>query len=175
MNHNYTNTELLTKYLDGELPDEELNKLETRIKGDNDLQEELDDLKISIEAVKSYALREKVHSIHGDMMKEIEQQSPKKGKIRSLAWYALRIAAAVIIIAGGTLFYEYTNLTSESLYENNISDYTLHENRGTETRTELQEEYETSNYAAVISSFRKDRHQNYRGLFFSWQRLPPSR
>ena len=45
MNPNYTNTELLTRYLDGELDNDQSKKLESRIKEDDNLKEELNNLK----------------------------------------------------------------------------------------------------------------------------------
>ena len=99
--NNYTNTELLTRYLDGELEGEPLRDLEMRIKEDAGLRQELDDLKISMEAIRTYGLHKKVSSIHADMMKELAPQSvPFSRKTNTFFKNSLRIAAAIIIILG---------------------------------------------------------------------------
>lgn len=168
MKPDFTNTQLLTQYLDGELTAESAGQLQQRISTDKALEEELENLKISLEAVKSFGLRGRVSAIHTGMMKELQQETlSKKAKIRNLVWYSLRIAAAVIIIAGSALFYQYTTLSSSSLYEKNISSYTLHENRGTNNKSALQAEYETANYKAVINAFEKTTIKNTQDYFLA--------
>jgi tetratricopeptide (TPR) repeat protein len=155
MNNNSTNTELLTKYLDGELQGEQLIRLEIRIKEDNNLQQELDNLKISLEAVKTYGLHQKVSSIHSAMMKEFNMQPLHyTGRTHKFIKYTLRVAATVIIILGGMLLYQYITLSSQSLFQNNFEAYSLHENRGIENGSALEQQYKLGNYPAVIESFR---------------------
>ena len=156
MNHNYTNTELLTKYLDGQLQGEQLKNLELRIKEDKSLQEELDNLKISIEAIKSYGLYKKVSSIHSDMMKEFNQQAlPRIGSANKFVKNTLKIAATVFIISGSMLLYQYITLSSQSLFRNNFQAYSLHENRGNETESPLEQQYKLTNYSTVIELFQQ--------------------
>ncbi|MEP6948551.1 MAG: hypothetical protein ABI863_04730 [Ginsengibacter sp.] len=156
MNHNYTNTELLTKYLDGELQGEQLRNLELRINEDNKLQQELENLKISMEAIKTYGLYKKVSSIHSDMMKEFKQQPlPRIGRANKFVTNTLKIAATVFIIAGSILLYQYITLSSQSLFRNNFQSYTLHENRGSEIESTLGQQYKLTNYSRVIELFRQ--------------------
>jgi len=154
MNYNYTNTELLTKYLDGELDDEQLKKLEIRIKEDNNLQQELDNLKISLEAIKSYGLHQKVSLIHSSMMKELIPV-PYIGRYNKFIKNTLRIAATVIIILGSMFLYQYITLSSQSLYRNNFQAYTLHENRGNENQSPLEQQYKLAHYSMVTELFQQ--------------------
>ena len=125
MNNNYTNTELLTKYLDGELQGEQLEKLEIQIKGDNNLQQELENLKISLETIRSYGLLQKINVIHADMMKELQHGPlPYIGGTNKFIKNTLRIAASIIIIAGRILLYQYLTVSSQSLFQNNFQAYT---------------------------------------------------
>ncbi len=168
MKPDFTNTQLLTQYLDGELTAESAGQLQQRINTDKALEEELENLKISLEAVKSFGLRGRVSAIHTGMMKELQQETlPKTGKIRDLTWYSLRIAAVIIVLAGSAIFYQYTTLSSTSLYEKNFSNYTLHENRGTYNKSALQAAYETANYQAVINGFEKTKIKNTQDYFLS--------
>lgn len=156
MNPNYTNTELLTKYLDGELKGEQLENLELRIKEDDNLQQELEDLKISMEAIKSYGLYKKVSSIHLDMMKEFRQQPlPQIGRANIFIKNTLKIAAAIFIILGSTLLYQYITLSPQSLFRDNFQAFTLHENRGNEIGSPLEQQYKLANYPQVIKLFQQ--------------------
>ena len=156
MNPNDTNTELLTKYLDGELQGEQLKNLELRIKEDNNLQRELEDLKISMEAIKSYGLYKKVSSIHSDMMKEFNHQAlPRIGSTNKFVRNSLKIAATIFIISGSVLLYQYITLSSQSLFRNNFQAYTLHENRGNETESPLEQQYKLTKYYTVTELFQR--------------------
>jgi hypothetical protein len=156
MNYNYTNTELLTKYLDGELHGEPLEKLEIQILEDTALQQELENLKISLEAVKSYGLHQRVSLIHSSMMKELNRGPlAYTGRSNTLIKNTLRIAATVIIILGSVLLYQYITLSPQSLFQNNFQAYALHENRGNEIESPMEVQYKLSNYPTVTELFRQ--------------------
>lgn len=168
MNYNYTNTELLTNYLDGELQGDELERLEARFKEDKDLQQEFDNLKISVEAIKAYGLQQKVLSIHGDIMKEFIQQPLSKTVIsNNFIRYTLRIAATIIIIAGSMLLYQYITLSSTSLYRDNFYGYTLQQNRGIDNQPQLEQEYELAHYDAVLKLFRQKQTKTVQDYFIA--------
>src|SRR5664279_812186 len=147
MNPNYTNTELLTKYLEGELDDAESKNLELRLKDDNSLEEELNNLKISLEVIKSFGLHEKVGSIHAEMMEELKgEPTHKLGGVNRFMKNTLRVAATIIILLGVASVYEYVALSSNSLFKNNFQEYTLHENRGNNDESAIEQEYKLSHF-----------------------------
>jgi hypothetical protein len=166
MNHNYTHTELLTKYLEGELKGEALQKLEVRIKKDHSLQQELENLKMSLEAIKSYGLYKKVSLIHADMMKELRLQ-PHTGRTGRLVKSTLKIAATVFIILGSAFLYQYITLSPQSLFRNNFQAFTLHENRGNVMESALEQQYRLTNYPAVTALFQKLQTKTIQDYFFA--------
>jgi tetratricopeptide (TPR) repeat protein len=168
MNNNYTNTELLTRYLDGELEGEPLKDLETRIKEDLNLRQELDDLKVSMEAIRTYGLYNKVSSVHADMMEEFRRQSiPLQRKTNKFFRNALRIAATVIIILGSLLVYQYANLSPRTLFKDNFQSFALHENRGTEIESPLQQQYKLTNYPTVTVLFQQLKTKTIQDYFIA--------
>ena len=72
-----------------------------------DLQQELENLKVSLEAIKSYGLQQKVSLIHSAMMAEFKQQPlPRIGSGSKFVKNALRVAATVTIILGSSVLYQ---------------------------------------------------------------------
>jgi tetratricopeptide (TPR) repeat protein len=168
MNPNYTNTELLTKYLEGELDDAASKKLELRINEDNSLKEELDNLKISLEVIKSFGLHEKVGSVHAEMMKELKDTPMhKSGVANRFIRNALRVAATVIILLGVASVYEYLTLSSNSLFKNNFQEYTLHENRGNNNETMIDQEYKLSHFSKATELFSAEQSKTLHDYFIA--------
>src|ERR1700693_586968 len=168
MSPNYTNTELLTKYLDKELDDDQFEKLELRLKEDANLKEEFDNLKVSLQAIKSLGLYEKVGSIHAEMMKEFNEQPVKKiGSSKGFIKNTLRIAATVIILLGSVLMYQYITLSSNSLFKNNFREYTLHVNRGNNSQSPVEQEYKLSHYAEAIELFQGSQSKTLQDYFIA--------
>ena len=168
MNPNYTNTELLTKYLDGELDDTESKNLELRIKEDDSLKEELDNLKVSMEVIKSFGLHEKVGSIHAEMMKELKGKPIHKlGVVNRFMKNTLRVAAAIIILIGAATVYEYIALSSNSLFRNNFREYTLHENRGNNNESLIEHEYKLSNFSKTTELFSQGQSKTLQDYFIA--------
>ena len=168
MNPNYTNTELLSKYLDGELDDAEAKNLELRINEDNSLQEELNNLKISLEVIRSFGLREKVGSLHAEMMKELKGRPTHKFRVANrFMKYTLRVAATVIILLGVASVYEYVTLSSNSLFKNNFQEYTLHENRGNNNESMIEQEYKLSHFSNVTELFSEEQSKTLQDYFIA--------
>jgi tetratricopeptide (TPR) repeat protein len=168
MNPNNTNTELLTRYLDGELDDDQSRKLEVSIKEDDDLKEEFNNLKISIEAIKSFGLIEKVNSIHSEMIKELKEQPIHKiGARNSFVKNTLRIAATVVILLGSAFIYLYITLSSNSLFKNNFTEYTLHENRGNDNQSLIEQEYKLAHYSKAVELFQQQPSKTLQDYFIA--------
>jgi tetratricopeptide (TPR) repeat protein len=140
--------------------------LELRIKEDNNLQKELDNLKISLEAIRSYGLHQKVRLIHAPMIKELIPV-PHIERTYNFIKNTLRIAATVVIILGSMLLYQYITLSSQSLYRNNIQAYTLPENRGNENKSILEKQYKLAHYSTVAGLFQQLQTKTIRDYFIA--------
>ena len=154
MNENFTNTELLIKYLDGELDGAEQNAVKKSIEENTSTSQEFENLRLAKEAVKLHCLQKKVGSIHSEMMQELKQETTqhKPAVVRKLIRYSMRIAAAFIILIGMSVLYQYFTASPEKLFNENFEAFSLHETRG-DASGSLNKSYQQENMQAVIQQF----------------------
>jgi len=74
MSENFTSTELLIQYMDGELQGETLISVEKAISLNPEVRAEFENLKLAREAVISYGLKKQVGELHKEMMSELEEE-----------------------------------------------------------------------------------------------------
>jgi hypothetical protein len=146
-------SELLVRYLDGELEEDEKTNLEQKLATDNSLREELENLRISREAVKYYGLKEKVATVHQQMMKEMKPQATIRSinSTRRIFRYSIAVAASIVLVFLAFMAYDYFTLSSEKVFANNYQSYELTTFRGNEQLTAVEKAYKEKNYQEVIS------------------------
>jgi tetratricopeptide (TPR) repeat protein len=153
MNEHSANTDLLIRYLDGELEGEELQFIKNILASNPELLEELENLRLAREAVGSYGLRKKIQAIHLEMMQELKQKtSPRTGVTRMIFQYSFRVAAVLIILFGISTLYQYYTGTPEKLFSDKFQAFELRELRGA-SGNHLDEQYKAGNMGAVITKF----------------------
>jgi tetratricopeptide (TPR) repeat protein len=155
MNNNYTNSDLLVQYLDNELSDEEKLRIENELKNNTTMQQELQNLILAKDAVKTYGVKQKVATIHKEMMGEMAtaKKAPKLGLVRSIARTSMRIAASLLIVMLGLGVYQYATLTPDKLFAENYQPYTLNVTRGVAETDAMEKAYQQKDYAGVINQF----------------------
>lgn len=166
MNENSTTTELLIQYLDGDLDEAKAREIKTSIDENVLVKEELDKLRTAKDAITSYGLKNKVASIHKEMMLELNQTPAQTGVVRSMLWYGLRIAAMIIFVTGSFIAYQYYSATPAKLYSENFASFTMHETRGTNASA-LQTAYQTGNMQEVINRFQSIQQPVAEDYFFA--------
>jgi len=153
MNENSTNTDLLIRYLDGELEGAELESVKKNIEADPVLREELENLNLAKEAVTSYGMRKKIQAIHPEMIRELRENSGNKtGVTRMIFQYGFRAAAVLIVLFGISLFYQYYTSTPEKLFNENFKSYDLRVTRGS-SNSSLEDLYEKGDMTGLINRF----------------------
>ena len=155
MNNNYTKSELLVQYLDGELSPDEKGQLEVELKTNADLQEELQNLALAKNTVKIFGIKQKVGNIHREMMSEMATtgNNSKTGIVRKMARSNMRIVASILIILVGLATYKYVNISPDNLFAENYQPFSLSVNRGTAEITAMEKAYQQKNYKEVIDRF----------------------
>jgi hypothetical protein len=166
MNNNNTNTDLLIQYLDGELEGDALVEVKNKIANDPSLQQELEDLRSTQLAIKSYGLRQKVGSIHAEMMNEFKEAEPTKVPVRRMLMKAFRVAASIIVIIAMAAIYQYYSLSSSKLFEANYQPYTVHEMRGIENASPLENLYKQHLTQQMISKSRELKQPSTQDYFY---------
>jgi hypothetical protein len=153
MNENSTNTELLIRYLDGELKGAELESVKKNIESDPALQEELENLRLAKEAVTEFGMHEKIHSIHPEMMRELGENSKTKPPVtRMIFQYSFRVAAVLIVLFGISSLYQYYTSTPEKLFNEKFHSFDLRVTR-TASNSSLEDLYEKGDMTGLIDQF----------------------
>lgn len=153
---NFTyNDDLLIRYLDGGLSEPEISDLEKKLQSDPDLKSRLESLQVAREAVIRAGIKEKVSSIHKEMMQEISsgKTGSSAGKIRHLYKYAVAAAAAVLLIFAATRIFDFSSPTAEKIYEQNYLTYVPVNSRSSadSMTSAIEKAYRDAEYHLVIS------------------------
>ncbi|MBL7747107.1 MAG: hypothetical protein JNM19_06745, partial [Chitinophagaceae bacterium] len=143
--------ELLVQYLDGTLQSPEKENLKAQLAADAALQQEFDSLLLTREAVRYYGLKEKVATVHQQMMEEMKAPVKQIGGTRRMLRYAASIAASLLLLVGGYLAYTFFTLSSEKVYSANYQKYEPATVRdGGATESAIEKAYRQGNYQEVI-------------------------
>ncbi len=155
MSNNYTNSDLLVQYLDSELSAEEKLRVENELKNNTAMQQELQNLILAKDAVKTYGVKQKVAAIHKEMMGEMAAtEMPKKTSlVRNIARTSMRIAASLLIVTLGLGIYQYVTISPDKLFAENYQPYALSVSRGATDTDAMEKAYQQKDFTAVINQF----------------------
>lgn len=169
--NNYKDLELLDRYLDGELDTAEQRDLERRISEDQRLKNDLEILRISRDAIRTKALKEKVKKLHQTLVPEIRADKTKVIPISKKNKYiklALGVAASIIIVAGSFIVYQYSNVSADKLYAQQFLSYELPVTRSNgDEMTKIDSLYLSGSYGKVIEYFNSLTQRNIRDYFLT--------
>ena len=150
------NEDLLIRYLDDELTPEEKAELEQRLQTDETLRQQLNDLRMAVQAVKYYGISKKVGSIHKGMMQEIKGAQPKAKLVplRRRFSYVMAAAASVLVVVIGLSLYFSSRVSADHLYEQAFVDFPVSPTRGANNLSQFERYYLEKDYNAIVSATR---------------------
>lgn len=157
MDDSLHNESLLIRYLDSELSAEEKAVLEQRLQTDAALQQQLNDLRVAVQAVKQFGLSQKVGTIHADMMQELKGSRPKAKVVsfRKKFRYVIAVAASVLLVLVSVSLYLSSQVSPDKLYEQVFVDFPVSPSRGeTNHLSTIETHYQQKNYDAIINGSR---------------------
>jgi tetratricopeptide (TPR) repeat protein len=148
-------SEKLVQYLDGELTGAEIESLEKQLATDKNLNEELESLKATREAVKIFGLQQKVAGIHTQMMKEMQAPVRKMSPARRIIRYSIAVAASVVLILGSIIGYNFYNLSSSKVFSSNYHSYELSTLRDSDTQqvSPVEKAYRDKDFKKAVELF----------------------
>jgi tetratricopeptide (TPR) repeat protein len=152
MSESLHSDEQIIDYLDGLMGTDERDAFESELAKDPGLKERLEDLRVAREAVRQFGTRERVASLHKEMMKELKQdRSPAKIiNMRKAVRITMAVAASLLLIVVGVKFFNASN-SPEQLYNDTFVDYSLPVERGAQqNNTTVEKDYASRNYTSVI-------------------------
>jgi tetratricopeptide (TPR) repeat protein len=148
MNNFTLNTELLIRYMDGEVTGQEKLELDRRLLSEAALQEEFENLQLAREAVRINGISEKVKTIHREMIREFPVR--RTVKMKQFFRYSAAVAAAVVLIVVSVLAYNFFSLSPEKLYSQYHVNYELITMRDDSVRLSvLEKAYKEKNFNGV--------------------------
>jgi tetratricopeptide (TPR) repeat protein len=144
-------SEKLVQYLDGELSGIDKDDLEKQLAEDKNLQNELENLQLAREAVRSYGLKQHVAAIHNQMMNEVQTPVRNISKTRRIVRYSIAIAASVVIVFLASTIFRSNSLSSDKLFAENYHGYDLNISRDGAAGSAIENAYNARNYKQVTA------------------------
>jgi tetratricopeptide (TPR) repeat protein len=145
--------EMLIRYLDGELSGSEKDSLERQLLADERLQQDYEQLVLARESVRQYGLQQKVAGIHQQMMEQLKTPVRRIDPVNRFIRYSMTAAAAIAIIIGSVMLYNYFQLSPEKVFAANYQSYEISSMRGGNEQeiSMLEKAYSKKKYAEVVS------------------------
>lgn len=154
MDNSTQKSELLIRYLDGEMSEAERKEFENQIAADLSLQGELESLRLAKKAVQSFGLKEQIAAVHSSILNEAAKQAPviKTTPLRRVIRYCVSIAASILLIITSYWIFKFYTLSPDKMYASNYIAYELPTPRDTDSipPSAFEKAYRASDYKEVI-------------------------
>jgi tetratricopeptide (TPR) repeat protein len=126
-------------------------------------------LRMAVEGVQEMGLYEQIGSVKSQWMaQQATAAVPQTGAvIRNISRIAMRVAAGVMILAGGTVVYKYMSASAGHIYSEYSQPYELNTSRGVAARDEMDEAYRKKNWTAVTELFKKKKDKTNKTYFLA--------
>jgi tetratricopeptide (TPR) repeat protein len=160
--------EQLDQYLDGDLAPEQARELDLKLQQDEALRNLLDALILSRDAIRSHALRQRIHKLHKLYKLQPQQATPDASRSKTRFLWPLRVAAAMLIGLLGYGAFQFALLSPEAIYQDQYISYKLPVSRGASYQmNRLDSLFQNKSYPAVIEQFKKQAAPSRRDYFLS--------
>jgi tetratricopeptide (TPR) repeat protein len=127
-------------------------------------------LRMAVEGVQETGLYEQIESVRTQWMAQQAMASSPASSgavIRNISRIAMRVAACILILAGGTAVYKYMSTSASHIYSEYTLPYDLNTSRGVAARDEMDEAYRNKNWTAVTELFNKKKDKNNKTYFLA--------
>lgn len=168
MNNSEEKTELLIKYLDGALSEDERLVLEAELKSNSALRAELENMKIAQLALKHYGLRADVAAVHKDMMLKLKQPKPELRK-NQLFSSLLRVAAIFIIALFLGFCYKFLSVNEEKVFNEQYISYSSDNDRGNQAESPIEYAYKAQHFSQVTVLYKAAKSNTTKENFLAAQ------
>ncbi len=145
--------ELIDRYLRNELGENEKNTFDQKVVDTPGFKQDVEDMKISQEVIRNYAMREEIKSIRKSMLEESNATTTPVS--RSFGFYASRIAASILLLILVLGTYQYASLTGDDLYAEKAMVY------HPETYRSGQNDTESNLEEKAISLYQQENYHQY--------------
>jgi tetratricopeptide (TPR) repeat protein len=144
----------LIDHLDKSLQGESSPEMEQLISNDPEAAREWNYLLLAVDAIQEAGLQQQVATVRDEWkIQEATAVKPTGGIIRQISRNTAKIAAILVLVAGGAAFYKYATISSGSLYNKYYSSYELNTSRGAGDENAVEKAYHARDWKTVLSSF----------------------
>lgn len=146
----HNDEELILRYLDGEMEEEERGLFEERLRREPALKDRLESLQTAITAVQQYGTATKVKAIHKEMVPQLGGTGGRVVSMKKIIRYTMAVAASVLLIFLAIRFIDNNQFSAHDLYAEAFVPYDASTNRGEGGVSTVEELYRKGDYAAVV-------------------------
>lgn len=151
----------LIDHLDRSLQGEASPETEQLISSDPESAREWKYLLLAVDAIQEAGLQEQVETVkHEWKIQQTAIVKPAGGIIRQLSQNTAKIAAILVVVAGGAAFYKYATISSGSLYDKYYASYDLNTSRGAGYADAVEKAYHVKDWNAVLAGFKTVKRDN---------------
>jgi hypothetical protein len=144
--------ELVLKYLDNEMPEEQRQAFEKSMESNASLKERYEQLRIATAAVLYYGVSQQVAGVHQLLKAELEQKITKPPVMakRKVLRLSLAVAASIIFLWIGVKAYWLYALSPGKIYAEEYVAYKLPNTRSEDVSSPIEKAYSEKNYSWII-------------------------
>lgn len=147
------NKEILIDYLDKKLDPKQAAELENSLRNDRTMQEEYQYLLLARETIQLNAINQRVLSVRQSLEQKTVGKKTAPAVLRSFQHVGVRVAAAIVLLLGITIFYKYVSVNGQSVYNKQFIDYELSNPRGQNTSNAEEEFYQDKKWNDVVTDY----------------------
>jgi tetratricopeptide (TPR) repeat protein len=161
MNDNFYTDNVLDAWLHGRVEGKEA-EARLREQGVDNPVAALELHQAAAKAIQQYEVLRQVQAVHrlyAPKAADANVAIPQKGKVLHLPWvkWSMRVAALLLLMAGGWIGYEYAATNTSTVYGEVFQPYYVNTDRGVGNVVthRMVEEFKAGDYAAVINTYQK--------------------
>jgi tetratricopeptide (TPR) repeat protein len=164
-----TNEELMIDHLDSSLQGIGLPDVEQLIRNDRQAAGEWQYLLLAVDAIEEAAVYEQVSTAreHWASTRSADGLKYSRAKVTAMYRNIARVAACLLVMAGGAAVYKYTTTSSAGMYNEYFASYDLNTTRSTAIADPIEQAYNEKKWADVIALFNTSKEKNNQSYFLT--------
>jgi tetratricopeptide (TPR) repeat protein len=165
------NYEQLIDHFDKTFSDKGSAEADPQIQSDPETAREFNYLRMAVDGIEEAALYEQIESVKlqwkAQQAMVAASPAPSGAVILRLSRIAMRVAACVLVLAGGAVVYKYMSTSAGHIYSEYSQPYDLNTSRGVAAQDEMDEAYRNKNWTAVTELFKKRKDKTNKTYFLA--------
>jgi len=151
----------LIDHLDKSLQGESSPGMEQLLSNDPEAAREWNYLLLAVDAIQEAGLQQQVSTVKEEWkVQQTAVVKPTRGIVRQISRNMAKIAAILVLVAGGAAFYKYATISSGSLYNKYYSSYELNTSRGAADENAMEKAFHARDWNTVLNSFNASKRDN---------------